>query len=589
MKPISFPLVGLFALALILLIAGETIAAPAALAFSPDTQSPELFYKEALTVYYGNLQRRANGVPPLRWNRELTLSARWFAWDSVENRPGGYCGHQDTWGLWPSDRNTRYGYLGWGGAENAYCGMMEPQDAINGWMDSPGHRGNILDPNSQEIGMGYYRRDSDGRGYLVQDFGVDAVQPPLIISNELPSTANPQVSLYRYSPKTDGGLTSMDRAALMKVSNNPCFTGADWQPYQPEIDWTLSAGDGWKTVYSQIRDSLGRGSLASDTIYYGASIPTSEINFSQLDQNRATVKLYNLNAAQPGVQLSLGWMMNDSAFHLWWGKGDQIADPNSSGGTTYRLDLDPEGESFAWGTTTDFIYDVPMVAYFRMRASSNTSSDTVANIYAEANEEKQNLSIKGVDFTAPNQYQEFAIPFIFHKNDTKPFLIFGFSRTGSAVIDVDHVTVFTTTQPLSGSTYTWAIPGGHYRGQTVWVRYDNGSAVTGYQEAQITQPQLSAAPTQMRFLTLPGQDTFAFSLQVTSCGAWSVAEAPSWLKYTINGADLTAWASPADLTPGTYDGDVDLRSSDGAVILSVPVRLIVVDTLYRTFNPVVWQ
>ena len=69
-----------------------------ALAQGPDTQSisNELVYNEQQTVYLTNLKRAAHGVPPLRWNRQLTEAARWFSWDSVENRPGGYCGHEDT-------------------------------------------------------------------------------------------------------------------------------------------------------------------------------------------------------------------------------------------------------------------------------------------------------------------------------------------------------------------------------------------------------------------------------------------------------------------------------------------------------------
>ncbi len=35
-----------------------------------------------------------------------------------------------------------------------------------------------------QIGLGYYQRASDGQGYLVQDFGNDAVHPPIIINLE---------------------------------------------------------------------------------------------------------------------------------------------------------------------------------------------------------------------------------------------------------------------------------------------------------------------------------------------------------------------------------------------------------------------
>ena len=72
--------------------------------YDPAVQTQMLLYDEARTVYLGNLARRDNGIPPLRWNRQLTDAARWYSWDSTENRPAGFCGHQDTQGNWPDYR-----------------------------------------------------------------------------------------------------------------------------------------------------------------------------------------------------------------------------------------------------------------------------------------------------------------------------------------------------------------------------------------------------------------------------------------------------------------------------------------------------
>ena len=129
-------------------------------------QTPELAFDEAQAVYVTNLQRRAHNLPPLRWNRQLTEAARWFAWDSTENRVSGFCGHQDTQGHWPDWRATAFGYKGRAGSENAFCGYVTPQQAVAGWMNSPGHRANILQTDAREISVGYYRRTTDGRGYI---------------------------------------------------------------------------------------------------------------------------------------------------------------------------------------------------------------------------------------------------------------------------------------------------------------------------------------------------------------------------------------------------------------------------------------
>ena len=209
-------------------------------------QSADLLYDEARTVFLGNLARRDNGVPPLRWNRSLTDATRWFSWDSVENRPAGYCGHQDTLGGWPIDRAQTFGYKGRAGAENAFCGYVTPEYAIQGWMDSSGHRANLLDPNSREIGLGYYRRTSDGRGYVTQDFGSDAVYAPLVIENEALNTTSSQVSLYIYDRQPGGGFAEFSPATEMMVGNDACFSGSSWAPYQAEKTWNLEPGEGLK-------------------------------------------------------------------------------------------------------------------------------------------------------------------------------------------------------------------------------------------------------------------------------------------------------------------------------------------------------
>jgi uncharacterized protein YkwD len=53
-----------------------------------------------------------------------------------------------------------YGYAG----ENIAKGQRSPQEVMDAWMNSQGHRENILSPNFTMIGVGYYN------GYWVQEF-----------------------------------------------------------------------------------------------------------------------------------------------------------------------------------------------------------------------------------------------------------------------------------------------------------------------------------------------------------------------------------------------------------------------------------
>ena len=464
---------------------GSTFALSNPGIYDPTVQTARLLYDEARTVYLGNLARRANGVPPLRWNRQLTYAARWFSWDSTENRPNGFCGHQDTQGHWPDYRARAFGYLGGAGAENAFCGYVTPKDAINGWMNSPGHRANLLDPNSREVGLGYYRRTSDGRGYVTQDFGNDPVYAPVIIQNEALFTKSRNVNLYIYNRLRSGGFAGLSPAKQMMVSNNPRFSGAAWEPYKANKAWTLRSGTGWRTVYVKTRDRFRRTLTVSDTIYLGQSVPLKQLGAAQMSSRKAQVTLYNLDGGTlPQVQFSLGWLADDTftTFGKLWGNGERVHDPAARGGTAYRL-FPGAGESSAWVWDTTFIKDVPMVAYFRLKVNDNTSSGEVARVtILGGGTEYGPRSLHGTDFTAPNQYQEFALNFTFHSNPNEEFLIFQFWRSGNADVYIDAVYIFTEPQAIT-SPLTWSVPGKNYRGQGVWVRYTDGTHFSRISEA----------------------------------------------------------------------------------------------------------
>ncbi len=259
-----------------------------ALAQGPEAQSQpkDLVYNEQQTVYLGNLKRAAHNRPPLRWNRQLTEAARWFSWDSVENRPGGYCGHGDTNNEGPLERIRKFGYYGFGGAENAFCGYVTPDFAVEGWYNetppNDGHRQNLLNSWSWEVGLGYYRRDSDGRGYVTQDFGQDSAYPPVVINNEAVQTSNPAVTLYIYSHSSSSDdITGLGPAVEMMVANDRCSFDDTWEPYSPTRSWTLEPGTDWRTIYVKTRDASGRSTVVEDTIYLGSSIPYQDLSLEQ--------------------------------------------------------------------------------------------------------------------------------------------------------------------------------------------------------------------------------------------------------------------------------------------------------------------
>lgn len=66
-----------------------------------------------------------------------------------------------------------YGVDWWTCGENiasGYNANATPQEVVNGWMNSPGHRANILNENFTEIGIGYTPDSSGHKHYWVQVF-----------------------------------------------------------------------------------------------------------------------------------------------------------------------------------------------------------------------------------------------------------------------------------------------------------------------------------------------------------------------------------------------------------------------------------
>ncbi|MDW8325582.1 MAG: CAP domain-containing protein [Anaerolineales bacterium] len=574
-------LIGLLALASIRLTAS---AQPAAL-----RQSPELALQEAQTVYLGNLARHSNGLPPLRWNRQLTDAARWFSWDSVENRPTPYCGHQDTQGHWPDYRARAFGYLGLAGAENAFCGYVTPQQAVEGWMNSPGHRANLLDPNSREVGLGYYRR-GDGRGYVTQKFGVDAAFAPVIIQHEAITTTTPSVNLYIYDRSPGGGFAGMAPATHMLVSNDRCFLNANWEAFTPNRAWSLPPGEGWRSVYVKTRDVFSRTLTVSDTIYLGAGVPIAEIGEGQMSTTRPQVTLYRLDGGGlPQAQFSLGWLADDSfsTYQGLWGEVTRVADPAAWGGTASRLGSNPQGgETSSWVWDTTFIKGVPMVAYVRLKVASNTSAAEVARFTATGG---GTLRLKGTDFDAPDRYQEFPLPFTFPPGET--FLIFQFWRSGSTDVYVDAVSIFTAPQPFT-SPMVWSVPGGNYRGQGVWVRYTNGAQFSPFTEAA-TDPPLSVTPGAITLLAAqngsPPPPAILIVGQACPSVGWQVSDDADWLTTQVQDHLIRLTVNRSDLSLGSYTARVTVTpvNAPGVSPVSAMVTLLVVDRVYSGYLPLV--
>ena len=81
----------------------------------------------------------------------------------------GYFAHNTPEGLTPFDRLRELGIQYTVAAENIAAGQPDPQSVVDAWMNSPGHRANILNEKIKEIGIAYVRGGTYGI-YWAQEF-----------------------------------------------------------------------------------------------------------------------------------------------------------------------------------------------------------------------------------------------------------------------------------------------------------------------------------------------------------------------------------------------------------------------------------
>ena len=110
-----------------------------------------------------NREREAMGVGELAWDDSLARAAQIRAGELVQQfshtRPDG----SSALDMIPFGNGIRTK------GENIASGFGTPESVVNGWMNSEGHRKNILNGNYSKIGVGYYV-DETGYPYWVQIF-----------------------------------------------------------------------------------------------------------------------------------------------------------------------------------------------------------------------------------------------------------------------------------------------------------------------------------------------------------------------------------------------------------------------------------
>ncbi|MGW2562557.1 CAP domain-containing protein [Streptomyces sp. NPDC001514] len=122
---------------------------------------------EDLVVSLVNQERSDRGLARLRAEELLRISSRSHSRDMATR---GFFDHVTPEGGTPAERMTAAGYP-FPAAENvAIC----PPDAwvvVRAWMNSPGHRVNILRPRVRSVGVGVFLAPGTGLAWWTQNFG----------------------------------------------------------------------------------------------------------------------------------------------------------------------------------------------------------------------------------------------------------------------------------------------------------------------------------------------------------------------------------------------------------------------------------
>ena len=96
--------------------------------------------------------RKENGLKPLTADWELSRVARYKSRDMKEN---GYFSHTSPVYGSPFEMIKNFGLSYRTAGENIAKGQRTPEAVVNAWMNSSGHRANILNSSYTKIGVGY--------------------------------------------------------------------------------------------------------------------------------------------------------------------------------------------------------------------------------------------------------------------------------------------------------------------------------------------------------------------------------------------------------------------------------------------------
>jgi uncharacterized protein YkwD len=138
-----------------------------------DSAVAEGAYAEALSRI--NNFRTLHGQPSLEADHRLDLAARRHAQAMAED---DFFSHTGADGSRIGQRVSKAGYKWRLVAENLAAGMADGEAVVLQWIDSPGHRQNLLMAGLRHVGLAHVRRDPDPGKVTFRDYWVLVLAAP---------------------------------------------------------------------------------------------------------------------------------------------------------------------------------------------------------------------------------------------------------------------------------------------------------------------------------------------------------------------------------------------------------------------------
>lgn len=193
-----------------------------------------------------NAERTKEGLPPLSYNATLSAIAEVKALDMITRE---YFAHESPDGVDVSGLAERYHYDYINVGENLAMGdFVSDADVVRGWMNSPGHRANILNPLYTEIGIAAVYGRSEGR---MMWFAVQAFGRPASLCPQPNDPLAAEIKLY------EAQLSTME-TTLATIREELSSGRLDRSAYNAKVDEYNALVETYNTLITTTKEAIAR-------------------------------------------------------------------------------------------------------------------------------------------------------------------------------------------------------------------------------------------------------------------------------------------------------------------------------------------